>query len=189
MKLTSTISPASDISLRHLADAAQVLHAILVGEAQVAIEPVAHVVAIQHERVQAHGVQALVDEVGDGGLARADRPVNHTQRGACPGCARARPGPRPCAANAGCRRGATRKSTVPAATVALSMRSIRMKPPNARLSRVGLERDRLVQREVAVPTSLSARCVAASCACVSMSTLCLSAVTVAPTVRVPSFNQ
>ena len=42
------------------------------------------------------------------------------------------------------------KSSVPAATVALVWRSIRMKAPSSRQSRIRLERDRLVQAEVAV---------------------------------------
>ena len=73
MNETSTIRPASTISLRHLGDAADVLDAVGVGEAEVAVEPVAHVVAVEQVGVAAERVQLLLDQVGDGRLARARR--------------------------------------------------------------------------------------------------------------------
>ena len=50
---------------RDLGHAPDVLHAILVGEAQVAIQAVAHVVAVEQEGVVARGVQPLLDAVVD----------------------------------------------------------------------------------------------------------------------------
>ena len=57
--------------LRDLGHAADVLDAIGVGEAKVAIETVAHVIAIEQYRMLAERVQLLVDQVRDRGFARA----------------------------------------------------------------------------------------------------------------------
>ena len=57
--------------LRHLPDTPDVLDAIGVGEAQVAVQAVAHVVAVEHVRVRAPGVELPLDDVGDRALARA----------------------------------------------------------------------------------------------------------------------
>ena len=56
---------------RHLGHPSDVLDAVGVREAEVPVQPVTHVVAVQHHRVEALGEQALLDAVGDGGLARA----------------------------------------------------------------------------------------------------------------------
>ena len=71
MNDTSTIRPASTISLRHLGDAADVLDAVGVGEAEVLVEAVADVVAVEQVGVAAERVQPLLDQVGDGRLAGA----------------------------------------------------------------------------------------------------------------------
>ena len=71
MNETSTISPASTNSLADLGDAADVLDPVGIGEAEVAVEPVADVVAVQQVGVAAHRVQPLLDQVGDGRLAGA----------------------------------------------------------------------------------------------------------------------
>ena len=71
MKETMTISPASAISLRHFGDAADVLDAVGVGEAEVAVEAVADIVAVEHIGVAARRVQLLFEQVGDGRLAGA----------------------------------------------------------------------------------------------------------------------
>ena len=73
MNDTSTISPASTISLRDLGDAADVLDPVGVGEAEVAVEAVADVVAVEQVGVAAARVQLLLDEVGDRRLAGARR--------------------------------------------------------------------------------------------------------------------
>ena len=63
--------PALHHELRHFADAADVLDAVGLGEAEVAVEAVAHVVAIEQHGVMAGGEQALLDDVGDGRFAGA----------------------------------------------------------------------------------------------------------------------
>ena len=55
----------------HFGDAADVLDARLLGEAEVLVEAVADVVAVEDVGVLALGGEALLDEVGDGRLARA----------------------------------------------------------------------------------------------------------------------
>ena len=59
-----------DEQLRHLADPADVLDAVGVGEAEIAVEAVAHVVAVEHVGVVAFAMQLGFDELGDGRLAR-----------------------------------------------------------------------------------------------------------------------
>ena len=60
-----------DHQLGHLADAADVLDAVGVGEAEIAVEAVAHVVAVEQHGVDAARVQRLLDQIGDGRLAGA----------------------------------------------------------------------------------------------------------------------
>ena len=92
-----------------LGDAADVLDAVLVGEAQVLVEAVADVVAVEQEGVVAERVQPLLDQVGDRRLARA-RQAGEPQaaRHLAPCCARARPCRRRGVASGCCRRGAAR---------------------------------------------------------------------------------
>ena len=59
---------------RYFGDAADVFHAILLGEAKVAVEAVAHVVAIEHVRVEALRVQAFFHQIGERGFARTGQP-------------------------------------------------------------------------------------------------------------------
>ena len=66
-----TISAGVDEQLGDFADAADVLDAVRVGEAEVAVQAVTHVVAVEHVGVRATGVQLTLDDVGDGALARA----------------------------------------------------------------------------------------------------------------------
>ena len=54
-----------------LGDPADVLDPIGFGEAEVAVEPVPDVVAVEEVGVAAEGVEPLLDQVGDRGLARA----------------------------------------------------------------------------------------------------------------------
>ena len=69
---------------------------------------------------------------------------------------------------------------MPAPTVALVMRSIRMKAPVARFSREGVEGDRRLRRDVADADLVHAPAdFAASCAKVLTSMRCFSSVTVA----------
>src|SRR5262249_48310122 len=56
---------------RDLRDTADVLDAVLGSEAQVLVESVAHVVAIEEIGVAAGGREALLDAVGNGGFAGA----------------------------------------------------------------------------------------------------------------------
>ena len=60
-----------DEQLRDFADTADVLHAIGVGEAEVAIQAVADVVAVEHVSVRATRVQLTLEDAGDRALARA----------------------------------------------------------------------------------------------------------------------
>ncbi len=59
-----------DEQLRHLADPADVLDAVGVGEAEIAVEAVADVVAVEHVGVMAPAMQLGLDELGDGRFAR-----------------------------------------------------------------------------------------------------------------------
>ncbi len=67
--------------LRHLADAADVLHAVGVGEAEVLVQPVADVVAVEHHGVDAARVELGLDHVGDGRLAGAREAGEPQDRG------------------------------------------------------------------------------------------------------------
>ena len=71
MNDTITIRPRIGHQLGHLGDAADVLDAVGVGEAQVAVEAVADVVAVEQVGVLAEREQPLLHQVGDGRLARA----------------------------------------------------------------------------------------------------------------------
>ena len=62
--------PALDHQLRHFADAANVLHPVGLGEAEIAVEAVADIVAVEQHGVVAGGVQPLLDDIGDGRFAR-----------------------------------------------------------------------------------------------------------------------
>jgi hypothetical protein len=136
MKETSTIRPASAHQLGHLGDAADVLHPVGIGEAEVAVEAVADIVAVEHDRCAWPSAcsffstrLAMVD------LPEPDRPVNHRTAGFWPFSAA-----RACLfdvqrlpVDVGARR--SENAIMPAPTVALVKRSIRMKPPVSRLSR------------------------------------------------------
>ena len=71
MKRRGDDQPGIDEQLRHLADAADVLDAVGVGEAEILVEALADVVAIERVGMRAHGGELALDQVGDGGLARA----------------------------------------------------------------------------------------------------------------------
>ena len=58
---------------RHFGDAADVLDALGLGEAEVLVEAVPDIVAVEDVGVPAFGGEPLLDEVGDGRLARAAR--------------------------------------------------------------------------------------------------------------------
>jgi hypothetical protein len=60
-----------DHQLGDLGHPADVLDPVFLGEAEVLVQAVADVVAVQQIGVAAQGVQALFDQVGDGRLARA----------------------------------------------------------------------------------------------------------------------
>ena len=66
--------PAFGHQLRHFAGAANVLHPVGLGEAEIAAEPVADVVAVEQHRVVAGHVQPLLDDIGDRRLAGARQP-------------------------------------------------------------------------------------------------------------------
>jgi hypothetical protein len=73
------MSPASTISGR-LADPADVLHPVGGGKAEVAVQAVTDVVAVEDVGVPVQIVQAALQQVGDGGLARpgqARHPDHH----------------------------------------------------------------------------------------------------------------
>ena len=56
--------------LRHLADTANVFGPVGLGEAEIAVEPVADIVAIEQEGVTVHEGEPLFHRIGDGRLAR-----------------------------------------------------------------------------------------------------------------------
>ena len=127
--------PGIGHQLRHFGDAADVLDAVLVGEAEVAVEPVADIVAVEDVGVAARRVQLLFQQVGDGRLAgarQAGEPEH--RRPLVLGAARAPSCRRRATASGCCRRAAARCTIMPAPTVALVTRSIRMKAPVARFS-------------------------------------------------------
>ena len=85
MNETSTISPASTMSFADFGDAADVLHAVGIGEAQILVEPVADIVAVEQIGVMAHahgGVFSTRLAIVD--LPAPDRPVNHSMQGFWP---------------------------------------------------------------------------------------------------------
>jgi hypothetical protein len=68
--------------LRHLADAADILDAVGLGKAQILVEAVAHIVAIQQEGVPVHPVQLLLDlRLAMVDLPEPESPVNHSTAG------------------------------------------------------------------------------------------------------------
>ena len=71
MKAQITTSPASAISLATSPSAADVLDPVGVGKAEVAVEPVADIVAVEQHRVAAQRRQLLLQPVGDGRFAGA----------------------------------------------------------------------------------------------------------------------
>src|SRR5580704_5165156 len=60
--------------LCNFADPPDVLHPIGLGKAQITIESVANVVAVQQHCVMTGGVQTLLHNIGDGRFARARQP-------------------------------------------------------------------------------------------------------------------
>ena len=74
MKEQITISPASARSLGDLADAADVLDPVGVGKAQIPVEAVPHIVAVEQHRVPAERQQLLFDQIGDRRFAGARQP-------------------------------------------------------------------------------------------------------------------
>ena len=122
--------------LGDLADAADILDAVGFGEAEIAVEPMAHVVAVEQHRCDGWSacsvcstMLAMVD------LPEPDRPVNHRIAGFWLLERRAR---RPCRVRAAasgywCARRKP-KSIMPAPTVWLLKRSMMMKEPVLRLS-------------------------------------------------------
>ncbi len=121
-----------DHQLGDLGDAADVLDPVVVGEAQVLVEAVADVVAVEQVGVAAVGVQPLLHQVGDGRLARA-REAGEPDHAAV--LALQRPSAAALSTSSACqwmfwlRRSA--KCSMPAPTVRLDSRSIRMKPPRS----------------------------------------------------------
>ncbi len=57
--------PALGHQLRHFAGAANVLHAVGLGEAEVATQPMADVVAVEQHGVVAGGLRPPLDNIGD----------------------------------------------------------------------------------------------------------------------------
>ena len=133
MNDTSTIRPASTISLRDLGDAADVLDAVGVGEAEVLVEAVADVVAVEQVGVPAQRVQALLDEVGDGRLAGAGQ-AGEPQHAGLLALERARACLLTSSACQWMFCAAQREVQHAGADRVVVSRSIRMKPPVSRLS-------------------------------------------------------
>ena len=135
MNETITISPASTNSLRHLGDAADVLHAVGVGEAEVPVEAVADIVAVEQVGVAARARAAASRRLAMVDLPAPDRPVNQSTQGFWPFSAARAPlvDVERLPVDVGAR-GAARSGSCPAPTVALVKRSIRMKPPVSRFS-------------------------------------------------------
>ena len=61
--------PGIDEEFPDLADAADVLHPVLVGEAQIAVQPVTHIVAVERIGVVTGSRQLALDDIGNRRLA------------------------------------------------------------------------------------------------------------------------
>ena len=83
MKETSTISPASTMSFDYLGDAADVLDAVGIGEAQILVEAVADIVAVEQIGEMALRMELLLDQIGDGRFAGAGEAGEPQTRGGC----------------------------------------------------------------------------------------------------------
>ena len=71
MKDAKHDEPGIGHQLGDLADAADVLDAVGIGEAQIAVEAVADIVAVEQDRVAPRRVKLLLQQIGDGRFARA----------------------------------------------------------------------------------------------------------------------
>ena len=60
--------------LGDLADAPDIFHTVGFGKSKVPVQPVTHIVAIQHDRVNAAGVKSGFHKVGDSRFARPGKP-------------------------------------------------------------------------------------------------------------------
>jgi hypothetical protein len=133
MNETSTIRPASTISLRHLGHAADVLDAVGVGEAEVLVEPVADVVAVEQVGVAPIACSFFSTRLAMVDLPAPERPVNQSTPAAGPwrGARRLVDVER---LPVDVLRAAQREVDHPGADGPLVIRSIRMKPPVSRFS-------------------------------------------------------
>ena len=78
MKETSTIKAGVGHEPRHLRHPADVLDAIGIGEAEILVEPMSDVVAVEQISVTAEGMQPLLDAGWRWSICPApDSPVNH----------------------------------------------------------------------------------------------------------------
>ena len=68
--------------LRDLADAADIFDAVGEGKAEIFVQPVADVVAVEQNRVHAAGIELLFDEIGDRRFAGAGEAGEPEDRGA-----------------------------------------------------------------------------------------------------------
>jgi MFS family permease len=170
--------------LRHLGDAADVLDAVGVGEAEVAVEAVADIVAVEDVGVAAHRVQLLLDEVGDGRLARARQAGEPEHRGFWPfSAARALVDVERLPVDVGARRSA--KSIMPAPTVLVGEAVDQDEGAGRAVVRIGSKAIGWSSARLQTPISFSSSVLARVCLQRVDVDRCLSAVTVAATVRVP----
>ena len=144
-----------DHQRRDLGHPTDVLDPVGVGEAEVVVEPVADVVAVEQEGVDAERVQAPLDQVGDGRLAGTGQAGEPDDAGRWPfSAARAS-----AVTSSACqwtfseRRSA--KCNSPAPTVALVRRSMMTNPPMSRLSAYGSNTTGRSVAMVHTPISLS----------------------------------
>ena len=121
--------------LRRLAGAADILDPVGGGEAEILVEAEADIVAVEQEGVAPARVQLGLDQIGDGrfaGAGQAGEPEQFRPLLLEPGAQGAGVTSSACSWTFSERRSA--KWISPAATVAALIRSIRMKPPSARLA-------------------------------------------------------
>ena len=127
--------PGVEHQPRRLPDPADILGPVGVGEAEVAVEAEADIVAVEQEGVPPGGVKLLLDEIGDGRLAGAGKAGEPEQpRPSAPSSPPAPRGSRRASGDGGSASGASAWRMRPAPTVSLVTRSMRMKPPRSRLS-------------------------------------------------------
>ena len=138
--------PGIGHQLGDFADPADILDPVGLGKAQILVEAVAHIVAVEQEGVPVHQVQRLFHLIGDGRFARARQP-GEPQHARLSGFSARHVRSRPMSSRLPMDILRTAQAEVEhpgSQRCALVILSIRMKPPSVRLVGIGFEHDWLV---------------------------------------------